>query len=264
MVRPGVLLLVAVTVAAGCGGAAADETEAPRAPAAYALYYLDGEQVRAYRAEAETAPTVREAVEALVANAEGRATAIPPGTRVRGLETDGAEAVVDLSSAFARGGGSLGMQARVAQVVATLTQWPRVERVTIRIDGADVEAIGGEGVPARDLTRADVGAVLAPIVVDRPLAGTEASSPLLVRGSASVFEANVSLRLEAEGGAVLAEGFATAAEGAPGRGDFAQELPFEVDEPTEATLVLYEESADDGSERHAVRVPLRLCPAGGC
>jgi hypothetical protein len=82
-----------------------------------------------------------------------------------------------------------------------------------------------------------------------------------VAGSASVFEANVSLRLEAHG-ETLAEGFATAAEGGPGRGDFETLLEFDVDEPTDATLVAFERSAADGSETKVVRVPVRLCPPG--
>jgi spore germination protein GerM len=38
------------------------------------------------------------------------------------------------------------MQLRVAQIVYTLTEFPIIERVRFRIDGAPVAAIGGEGV----------------------------------------------------------------------------------------------------------------------
>jgi hypothetical protein len=39
-------------------------------------------------------------------------------------------------------------------------------------------------------------------------------------------------------------------------------LPFEVDEPTDATLVVFEVSAMDASETNVVRFPIRLCPPG--
>ncbi|HWH06702.1 MAG TPA: Gmad2 immunoglobulin-like domain-containing protein, partial [Gaiellaceae bacterium] len=94
--------------------------------------------------------------------------------------------------------------------------------------------------------------------------GDEATGPLEISGSARVFEANVSLRLETAAGQALVETFATASEGAPGRGDFEATLPFDVDEPTDAFLVAFEASADDGSEQRVVRVPVRLCPASGC
>jgi hypothetical protein len=109
------------------------------------------------------------------------------------------------------------------------------------------------------VTRADFESALPPIFIDPPL--DWATPPLNVAGSASVFEANVSLRLEANG-ETLAEGFATAAEGAPGRGAFQAMLDFDVDEPTDATLVAFESSAADGSETNVVREPVRLCPPG--
>ena len=191
-------------------------------------------------------------------------TAIPDGSKLLGISVANGVATIDLSSEFESGGGSLSLQARVAQVVYTLTQWPWLDRVTILLDGEEVDAIGGEGIPARDLTRADFENVLPAILVEAPLEGDEVVSPLTVEGSARVFEANVSLRLESRAGGVLVETFATASEGAPGRGDFEFVIPFDVDEPTEGTLVAYEVSADDASEQHAVRVPVRLCPAAGC
>jgi hypothetical protein len=109
------------------------------------------------------------------------------------------------------------------------------------------------------VTRDDLTNVLPPIFIDPPL--TSASSPLGVAGSASVFEANVSFRLEANG-ETIAEGFTTAAEGAPGRGRFETMLAFDVDEPTDGTLVAFEVSAADASETKVVRVPIRLCPPG--
>lgn len=251
--------MAAVLALAGCGGEGETAATTGREPVShFTLYYLGGEFLRATPATAEGAPTPREAVEALVENEGGHPTEIPPRTKVNEVVVVDRTATVDLSREFVSGGGSTSMQARVAQVVYALTQWSFVARVTFEIDGAPVEAIGGEGVAAQDLSRDDLTDTLPPIFVDPP--PTWASSPLSIAGSASVFEANVSFRLETDG-QTIAKGFTTAAEGAPGRGDFEAMLPFEVDEPTDGTLVVFEVSAMDASETNVVRFPVRLCPS---
>ena len=275
--------LTAVLALAGCGGGSDEEvvvtetgaettvtaTEPPSTTTVegvsqVALYYMDGEHLKRFGADLADASDPAVAVEALLENASGRPTEIPTGTELNGVGVADGTATVDLSSEFASGGGSLSMQARVAQVVYTLTQFPFVSRVTFRIDGEDVEGIGGDGVPAREVTRDDLTNVLPPIFVDRPAPDTLVTGPVAVSGSASVFEANVSLRLEGPGGEVLAETFATAEEGAPGRGDFEATLGPEtpVEEPTAATIVAYEQSAATGEETHVVRIPVTLVPGG--
>lgn len=252
----------AVLALGACGGGDDDEpaaTTTSEPVSHFALYYLEGEHLRATPATARDGPTPAEAIEALLANEGGHPSEIPAGTTLNGVVVLDGTATVDLSRAFESGGGSASMQARVAQVVYTLTQWSFVRRVTFELDGEAVEAIGGEGVPARDLTRTDFESVLPPIFLDPPL--TQASPPLEVSGSASVFEANVEYRLETNG-KTIAKGFTTAEEGAPGRGDFRGLLDFDVDEPTDATLVVFERSAADGSETNVVRAPVRLCPPG--
>ena len=260
MIRP-LAIGVAVLALAGCGGDEEPAATTGTEPVShFTLYYLDGEYLRATPATLRNAgPTPFEAIQALLDNAEGHATEIPAGTKANGIVVTDRTATIDLSREFESGGGSASMQARVAQVVYTLTQWSFAGRVTIELDGEAVEAIGGEGVPARELTRGDFEDVLPPIFLDPPL--TQASTPLGVSGSASVYEANVSFRLEA-GGKTLAKGFTTAAEGAPGRGAFSGMLDFDVEEPTDGTLVVFEVSAKDASETNVVRVPVRLCPPG--
>ena len=258
--RVGVLALVLVAAACSVGDDdEAAETTVATGPVEYVtLYYLEGEHLRAVPAEVVAdAPSALNAVEALVENEHGRATAIPEDTEVNSVFVLDRTATVDLSREFESGGGSASMQARVAQVVYTLTQWQFIRRVSFELDGEPVEAIGGEGVPARNVLRRDLTNVLPPIFLDPPLRW--AASPLGVSGSASVFEGTVSLRLEANG-RTIAEGFATASEGGPGRGTFSTMLEFDVEEPTNATLVAFERSAEDGSETKVVRMPVRLCP----
>lgn len=76
----------------------------------------------------------------------GIVSEIPPGTALRSVRVQGGIAVVDLTSSFARGGGSTSMQARVWQVVYTGTQSRAASGVQILLDGRRVEALGGEGV----------------------------------------------------------------------------------------------------------------------
>ena len=76
----------------------------------------------------------------------GLESAFPPDTEVRGLERTGDTVTVDLSDAFTRGGGTASMLGRLNQLFYTLTQPTSVSRVSLRIEGESVEALGGEGI----------------------------------------------------------------------------------------------------------------------
>lgn len=94
---------------------------------------------------------LRAAFEALLAGPsadeqrKGLVTEIPAGTRLRGLSVREGVAIVDLTEAFASGGGSTSMQARLWQVVYTGTQLPQARQVRVLIEGAERQALGGEG-----------------------------------------------------------------------------------------------------------------------
>lgn len=75
----------------------------------------------------------------------GLTSEIPPGTALRSLTLSGRVATVDLGVAFAQGGGSSSMLARVWQVVYTATQFPDVSSVRLLIGGRRVATLGGEG-----------------------------------------------------------------------------------------------------------------------
>jgi germination protein M len=79
-------------------------------------------------------------------NERAMITEIPPGTALLGVRVGGGIATVNLSKAYAAGGGSTSMLARVWQVVYTATQFPDAPAAQILIDGHRVEALGGEGV----------------------------------------------------------------------------------------------------------------------
>ena len=150
------------------------------------------------------------------------------------------------------------MLGRVAQVVATLTRFPTVERVAFRIDGDPVEAIGGEGVAVDPpIGRAAIEGQTPQIVVESPLPGDSVTSPIRLRGTANVFEATVSIEVRDANGKLLERTFTTATSGNGTRGTFDTELAL-PDAEGHVTVVAYESSAKDGTPLHVVRVPLVL------
>lgn len=188
----------------------------------------------------------------------GYSTAVPSGTRIRALALRGGVLTVDLTRRFESGGGSMSMLLRVAQVVHTATRFPSVARVSFRLDGTPVTAIGGEGVVVGpSVSRADFEAQAPRILVEQPLRGDRVSSPLVVRGSANVFEGQFLVDVVTPGGAIVAHRHVTRGPGALGRG------PFEVRIAVARTagrvvVVAYDRSPKDGSRIDEVRVPVSL------
>lgn len=226
------------------------------------LYFARGEEL-GVAGRTVTGPGVaREALADLVAGTTaeeaelGLTSAVPDGTEVLGVDIADGLATVDLSDAFTSGGGSLSMSMRVAQVVFTLTQFDTVDRVTIRIGGEEVDGIGGEGVPASDLTRADFEDQSPAILLESPYPGQTVSSPIAISGTANTFEATYQWAVLDAEGEVLAQGFDTATSGSGTRGTFAAELP--VDHTGPAVLKVFESSAKDGSEINVVDIPVTI------
>lgn len=212
-----------------------------------------------------TPPAVaRGAMESLLAGPDelevlaGMGTEIPQGTELLGLAVADGEATVDLSSDLEAGGGSLSMQMRVAQVVFTLTQFDSVDQVDVRLDGEAVDAIGGEGVPARDLTRADFAEVTPAILVESPYPGEQVTLPVAASGISNTFEANVQYELTGPDGGVLDQGFTTATAGNGTWGDFAFEATGSAASGDVLLLTVFQEDAADGSRRDVYEVPVRL------
>lgn len=189
----------------------------------------------------------------------GVGTAIPVGTELVDLNISDGVATVDLSGAYDDGGGSLSMRMRLAEVVYTITQFPSVQGVNFQLDGKAVTAFSGEGVVLdRPQTRADYEDLLPAIVVETPAPGQSVSSPITLSGTANVFEATVSYRVEDAGGATVTEGYTTATCGTGCRGTFVVTVQYDVDTTQPGTIVVFESSAQDGSEIHVVRIPVTL------
>jgi germination protein M len=245
------------------------ETEPPASTVTYQVWFANDEGLFvSYRTGPATPRVGTAALEALLAGPDsfeegyGLRTAIPDGTQLLGLSIDDGIARVDLTSEFETGGGSASMQARLAQVVYTITQFPTVKGVVFSLDGEPIEVLGGEGIIIdHPLTRRDYADLLPAILVLRPALTEAVESPVLIRGSANVFEANVGIQVLDENGDVIAETFTTATCGTGCRGTFRIDVPFEVDHAQQGTIVVHDDdAAGTGVFPHEVRIPVRLLP----
>lgn len=191
---------------------------------------------------------------------DGIATSVPEDTLVLGVNIADGLATIDLSREFEAGGGSFSMFARLAQVVYTATQFPTVDEVEFLLDGRTVNVFSGEGIVVDGPTgREDMLDLLPTVFVDTPAAGATVRGDLRMTGMGAVFEATFQYRLETADGTVLDEGFAMTDNGV-GWGAFDVTIELDVDERTDATLTVWEESAKDGSVQAERVTPLTLVP----
>jgi hypothetical protein len=103
-------------------------------------------------------------------------------------------------------------------------------------------------------------ATLEPIVVTSPADGAEVSPPVTIEGSADVFEGTVSIEIRDSVNNIIARSFATATCGNGCRGDFSVQVPYEVNTIQPGEIFVFEESPEDGSRQHTVRIPVTLSP----
>jgi germination protein M len=255
--------------AAGAGSAATSTTTAGAARAApvkqhdahlsgrqlnLAVYYLRTWRGRRYLApEWHPVPYTRAVAAAAVGELlggrplfPGTRRPFPAGARLRGVSLEAGTATVDLSGK-ALPGGTAGRW-RLQALVHTLAQFPGVRRVKVTCDGRDV---------AGPLTR-DPRLPQVPIALAHPAPGVQVKGDrLVVKGEASVFEGTVGLRLRDDRGKVMAQSYATAAQGAPGRGLFSGALSFTPPATSRAwTLDAFEVSPEDGEITYVVTVPV--------
>jgi Sporulation and spore germination/Immunoglobulin-like domain of bacterial spore germination len=165
-------------------------------------------------------------------------SALPAGTQLLGITIANGIATVDLSGEFAAAAGGNAYQQRLGQVVYTLTQFPSVQGVNLRIDG--------EG-DANVLKRTDYVDLLPTMWVDRPAWGAAIGNPAHVTGSADVFEATFRVAILDGSGKVLADQQVMATCGTGCRGTFDVTVPYDVAKAQYGTLRVYDPSEQDGS-----------------
>lgn len=228
------------------------------------VYLPRGERLGvASREVPETQGVARAALEQLLAGPTaqerewGLGTTVPAGTRLLGLTIEGGTARVDLSGGFASGGGSLSARMRLAQLVFTLTQFDSVEQVVLLLDGQQVDTFMGEGIVLTEpQTRADFEDVLPAIFVEGPTPGEEVASPIRIWGTANTFEASFMVRVLDPSGITITELPGMATSGTGTRGTFDMSVTIPDASAGAATVVLYESSAQDGSEINVVEIPV--------
>jgi hypothetical protein len=273
-------LTLALLLLTGCGGGGGDaaqpgttsattesaptETGAETGPApgeftSFGVFFLRGGQVApVFWSVPKTEAVATAALEALFSGlnpeeaAAGVETEIPNGTKLLSLDISDGVATVDVSPAFDALREQDSMDASLAQITFTLTQFPTIRKVWVAVQG---EPVGSQKRPS---TRATFPTLVPLILIEHPALGENVSSPVRVSGTASVFEATLRVRLQDVDGKTLFEDTVTASEGAPGRGTFEVEIPFTEEGP--ATLFAFSPSAKDGTEQHGFAVPIVLAP----
>lgn len=164
-------LVLALAVPLVFAGTAAPLVPPERASAGAAVarvYFLRGEHGAAVHRQVPRRTPATAAVRALLRGptslerARGLGSAVPRGTTLLGLTIRGGVATADLSRRFESGGGTASMQARLAQLVYTLTAIDGVDGVALRLVGRSVRVFSSEG-----------------LILDRPL--TRTSFPQFLR-----------------------------------------------------------------------------------
>ncbi|MEU6379839.1 Gmad2 immunoglobulin-like domain-containing protein [Streptomyces sp. NPDC046909] len=230
-----------------------------------AVYFLHGEKVSPAPRTVTAPTTAAGALRALLAGpsryerGHGRSTAIPSGTALHSIAVHDHVATIDLSGRYDDGGGSLSMQARLAQVVFTATRFPSIEKVRFELDGKPVTSFGGEGIVLNHpVGRADFEDLAPQILVESPLIGDSVRTPVRVWGSANTFEATFKLKITDAAGRTAADVYVTATSGSGTRGTFDVTIPYKASRSGAGTLTAYWNSLEDG---HAViedTVPLTV------
>jgi Immunoglobulin-like domain of bacterial spore germination/Sporulation and spore germination len=157
---------------------------------------------------------------------------------VAGLTRSGADVTVRFGDA-PRLSHARDSKIAVQQVVHTVTAADtKVKRVRVIAPGLPAE------LTARPLGRAGQLDVLAPVWLLTPSDGGRAGRRVVLTGTASVFEATVSIEAR-QGARVVARTFATASVGAPERGEWTATVTLP---PGDYVLAAFEASARDGTE----------------
>ncbi|GGS28668.1 GerMN domain-containing protein [Actinokineospora fastidiosa] len=230
-----------------------------------AAYFLRGEKVYPVLRTATPPAVAGDAVRALLAGptaaerAAGYRTAVPSGVALRGLTIRGGTATVDLTGAFASGGGSASMFARLAQLTFTLTRFSTVDRVALWLDGVPVRVFSGEGIVIdHPLVRADYEDQTPVVLPDSPVAYAQVRSPLRVWGTANTFEAVFHLDVRDAAGRTLTTARVQATSGTGTRGTFDVTLRFSGARPGLGKLIAWYHSPKDGSRVEVGVTPIRL------
>jgi sporulation and spore germination protein/immunoglobulin-like protein involved in spore germination len=240
-------------------------TTTVEAPTEVRAYFLRDEVVGPVARTAEGAAVAEAAMHGLLQGPSsdeeelGFSTTIPDGTDLLSVAVEDGLATVDLSEEFTSGGGSASMMGRVAQVVFTLTQFDTVDGVTFEIEGEPLTELGGEGLLLEEpQTRDDWESLSPSILVESPLPFAEVTSPLRLTGTANTFEATFRVNVTDGEGLIVYDEAAHATSGTGSRGTFDVTASFDVPRAGVGSVIVFEESAKDGSKTNLVEIPVHI------
>lgn len=191
----------------------------------------------------------------------GAVNILPADTKILGIEVVNGQATVNFSPEVLKASvGSEGEILGIQSIVNTLTEFPEISTVSFSINGKTDQRAkdwwGHVGLYDQPFSRKMEKVYEPAIWVTHPVPEQLAGVPLLVKGSARVFEAAVSARLLDASGKVLATGCATAAKAAPERGDFEMSLSYKPPVKSQGRLEVYWSSPKDGRDLDKVTIPV--------
>jgi len=143
-------------------------------------------------------------------------------------------------------------------IVTQVLTYP-YQLVAVPDDGNEVviREVKGTGVKTMPIVTTELVETSKHIQVEAPLPGSLIRSPVLIKGKAQVFEATLMVVIE-DGHNELARQVVTATAGAPEWGDFSVNLPFARPTSKYGAIIIYTESARDGSIDQKVTLPVRF------
>lgn len=252
---------VTVPPATASPTASASASASPAGTMRVPVYYLGGGEqrpvlFREFRTIPRTSGVVRAAVDTMLRQAPADTdyySLWPSATKVLGVTTAGATATIDLSAgARSVTTSRVNEQASLQQLVHTVTAAaPSITSVRLRFDGATKPTLWGRVDTTGALVRAASADTIAPIWVVEPAQGARVSRTFTVKGTATVFEANVMWAVTRPGSTTqLAHGFVTATKGAPERGDFTVKVTLPAGTTGDVVFTAWESSAEDGRVTH--------------
>ncbi len=274
----GALLFAAMLFMVGCGTAGKNpDTQPPPEEAAtmgVAVYYVKdagGEmylvrEVHEVKTPSQHSQLYEAALGELIRGKPqtgGAFTVLPRETQIREVSVEDKTATVNFSKEVLHANvGADGEALGIQSIVNTLTEFAEIERIAFEVEGGLDERArdwwGHVGLEQQPFVR-NLSSVHEPAIwVEEPVPNQKVSAPLRVKGSARVFEATVNLRLLSGDGKVLEETFATATEGAPGRGEFTALMEKTPPAGSKAILEVFWSSPKDGSEVDKVCLPLQF------
>lgn len=214
--------------------------------------------------EIHTVPHTKQVAEAAIEQLiKDKRSILPPGTKLLGITIEKGLATVNFSKEVLNNPnvGSDGELLGIKSIVNTLTDLPNIEKVAFQVegrsDGRAQDWWGHVGLYEQPFTK-DYSMVYEPAIwVTHPTPQQVCSVPLMVKGSARVFEGQVKARLLDSSGKILAENQATATAVAPKRGDFEMSIKFTPPSAGEGVLEVYQVNPADGTPGDKVSIPLQ-------